>query len=387
MRIIADRNIPLLPSLLAGQELVQVDAREISVDLLSQADALIVRSVTQVDSRLLTGSSVRFVATATSGIDHVDLPWLTNSDIAFYSAAGANATAVADYVMAAFSWYLQRAGKRPEQLRCGIVGVGHVGTEVLRRFRALGCVTLACDPPRHESGDPLTSDFEGLSALSACDVVSLHVPLNSSGRHKTAGLIDGEFLRALPCGALLINASRGGVLNERDAIDTLALRKDIRLVLDVFEGEPCADPALMRVTHLITPHVAGYSRRAKHLAARQVAKALMGFFEIDIPQSNESADSTDQMRLELVTGEPDEVWQVALHCFDLTAISDTFKSSVRRGDSEGIFDYLRKQCSGRPEYAEYSAGGQMTAQASDYLAGLGFAMDRDSSGSELSRRA
>ena len=131
MRIIADRNIPLLPSLLAEQELVQVDAREISADLLSQADALIVRSVTQVDSRLLTGSSVLFVATATSGIDHVDLSWLSNSDIAFSSAAGANATAVADYVMAAFSWHLQRSGKRPEQLRCGILGVGHVGAEVL----------------------------------------------------------------------------------------------------------------------------------------------------------------------------------------------------------------------------------------------------------------
>ena len=143
----------------------------------------------------------------------------------------------------------------------------------------------------------------------------------------------------------------------------------------------------MRVTHLITPHVAGYSRRAKHLAARQVAKALMEFFELDIPQSNESVDSTDQMRLELVTGEPDEVWQVALQCFDLTAISDTFKSSVRRGGSEEIFDSLRTQCSGRPEYAEYSAGGQMTAQASDYLAGLGFALDRESGRSAPARRS
>ena len=143
----------------------------------------------------------------------------------------------------------------------------------------------------------------------------------------------------------------------------------------------------MRVTHLITPHIAGYSRRAKHLAARQVAKALMGFFDLDIPQSNEGADSIDQMRLELATGKPDEVWQVALQCFDLTAISDSFKRGVRQGDSEGIFDYLRKQCSGRSEYAEYSAGGQMTAQASDYLAGLGFTLDRQSGRSKLGRRS
>ena len=81
----------------------------------------------------------------------------------------------------------------------------------------------------------------------------------------------------------------------------------------------------------------------------------MEFFDLDIPQSNEGADSIDQMRLELVTGKPDEVWQAALQCFDLTAISDSFKSGARRGDSEGIFDYLRKQCSRRAEYAEYSA--------------------------------
>ena len=375
MRIIADRNIPLLPSLLAELELVQVDAREISADLVSQADGLIVRSVTQVDSRLLKGSPVRFVATATSGIDHVDISWLAHSGIAFSSAAGVNATAVADYVMAAFSWYLQRTGKRPEGLRCGIVGVGHVGAEVLRRFRALGCVTLACDRPRQDTGDPLASDFVDLTALSTCDVVSLHVPLNSSGRHKTADLIGGEFLRALPGGGLLINTSRGGVLNEKDAINTLDRRKDIRLVLDVFEGEPRPDPALVRFTDLITPHIAGYSRLAKHLAAKQVSKALTEFFELDNHQSNESADSTGRMRLELVTGEPREVWQVALQCFDLTVISDSFKRGVRRGDSEVVFDSLREQCSGRHEYSECSAGGPMTAQVADYLAGLGFTLD------------
>ncbi|MBQ84852.1 MAG: hypothetical protein CMQ16_00390 [Gammaproteobacteria bacterium] len=375
MRIIADKNIPLSPSLFSEQELVQIDAREIDAKMLSQADALIVRSVTQVDSHLLTASSVRFVATATSGIDHVDLSWLAHAGIAFSSAAGANATAVADYVMAAFSWYLQHTGKRPEGLRCGVFGVGHVGAEVLRRFRALGCVTLACDRPRQESGDPLASDFVDLTTLSTCDVVSLHVPLNSSGSHKTADLIGSEFLEALPGGGLLINTSRGGVLNEKDAINTFALRKDISLILDVFEGEPRPDPALVRFTDLITPHIAGYSRLAKHLAARQVSKALMEFFELDNRQSNESADPTDHIRLELVTGEPYEVWQVALQCFDLTAISDSFKGGIRRGESEVIFESLRKQYSGRHEYSEYSAGGQMTAQVADYLAGLGFTLE------------
>ena len=113
----------------------------------------------------------------------------------------------------------------------------------------------------------------------------------------------------------------------------------------------------------------------------------MRFFDLAVPPSNERADSTDQMRLELVTGQPDEVWQAALQCFDLTAISDTFKSSIKRGNSEEVFDSLRKQCSERPEYSECSAGGQMTAQASDYMAGLGFAVDRESGRSESDRRS
>ena len=176
------------------------------------------------------------------------------------------------------------------------------------------------------------------------------------------------------------------VLNERDAKRMLTVRKDIRLVLDVFAGEPRADPSLVSFTDLITPHIAGYSRLAKHLAARKVAKALIGFFELAVPPSDGSADSTDQMRLELVTGQPDEVWQVALQCFDLTGISDIFKSSIKQGNSEKVFDSLRKQYSQRPEYSECSAGGQMTTQASNYMAGLGFAVDRESGRFQSDRR-
>ena len=267
----------------------------------------------------------------------------------------------------------------------GLVGLGRVGSEVAKVGKAFGMEVMAwsenlnLDKCKELNVLPCSKD----DLIKNSDFLSIHV----QGGERYKDCITIKELDKMKKTAFLINTSRGGVLNERDATHTLTLRKDIHLVLDVFEGEPRAEPALVRVTHLITPHIAGYSRRAKHLAARQVAKALVGFFELDIPQSNESADSIDQMRLELVTGKPDEVWQVALQCFDLRAISDSFKRGVRQGDSEGIFDYLRKQCSGRPEYAEYSAGGQMTVQTSDYLAGLGFALDRESGRSELVTRS
>ena len=375
MRIVADKNIPLLSTLLCGHELVQVEAHKIDTDSLSQADALIVRSVTQVDSHLLRGSSIRFVATVTSGVDHIDLPWLLDAGIAFSSAAGANATAVADYVMAAFCWNLLRTGKRPEELCCGVVGVGHVGAEVLRRFRALGCEVLACDPPRRESGGLLASEFVDLSALAACDLVSFHVPLNASGHARTVGLIDSEFLCCLPNDCLLINTSRGEVLNEKDAVNTLSVRKDIHLVLDVFKGEPNPDPKLVYLSDLATPHIAGYSRRAKHLAAKKVTKDLIRFFKLDNLEPNATDRSNERTQLKLLTGKLDEVWEIAINTVQLRSISDTFKRGVQRGEASVIFNTLRTECSPRLEYSECFPIGQSSAQATAYLAGLGFALN------------
>ena len=375
MRIVADKNIPLLSTLLCEQELVQVEAWEIETDLLSSADALIVRSETQVDSHLLRGSSIRFVATATSGVDHIDLPWLLDAGVALSSAAGANATAVADYVMAALCWNLLRTGKRPEELCCGIVGVGHVGAEVYRRFRALGCTVLACDPPRLKSGDPLASEFVDLAALATCDLVSFHVPLYTSGNSRTAGLIDAEFLRCLPSDCLLVNTSRGGVLNEEDAVRVLGMRKDMHLVLDVFEGEPYPDPTLVHLADLATPHIAGYSKLAKHLAAKKVVKDLIGFFDLDDPERNMTHHLSERRHLELLTDELDEVWKAALTTLDLSSISDTFKRGVQRGEAGTVFRALRKECSSRLEYSEWFSLSQSSEQLNTYLAGLGFALN------------
>ena len=373
MRIVADKNIPLLSTLLCGHELVQVEAHKIDTDLLSQADALIVRSVTQVDSHLLRGSSIRFVATATSGVDHIDLPWLLDAGIAFSSAAGANATAVADYVMAAFCWNLLRTGKRPEELCCGVVGVGHIGAEVLRRFRALGCQVLACDPPKQESNGLLASEFVELASLAVCDLVSFHVPFNASGHSRTAGLIDSEFLCCLPSDCLLINTSRGGVLNEKDAVNTLSVRKDIHLVLDVFKGEPNPDPTLVFLSDLATPHIAGYSRRAKLLAANQVTKDLIRFFKLDNIESQSTVRSKERTQLKPLTGKLDEVWEVAVNTVKLRSISETFKRGVQRGEASAIFNTLRNECSSRLEYSECFPIGQSSAQTAAYLSGLGFA--------------
>ena len=134
MRIVADKNIPLLPELFSqGCELIQLDGREINAASVSKADALVVRSITRVDAQLLENSEVRFVATATSGTDHVDDEWLAANGIKLVSAPGANANAVADYVMAAFCHCGMLEKLATTSLKCGVVGVGHVGSGARER--------------------------------------------------------------------------------------------------------------------------------------------------------------------------------------------------------------------------------------------------------------
>lgn len=229
-------------------------------------EALIVRSVTRVDAALLDAvPSLRFVGTATAGIDHLDTHALDQRNIAWASAAGCNAQAVAEWVLAVLTVTLDRI---PGPI--GIVGFGNVGSRLARLLRGFGHEVLACDPPLARAGhaEPLVG-FDELWAR--CPIVSFHVPLILDGPDATLAYVDRE--RPEPAGPkLLINTSRGAVLPDR-ALD----RPDIAgLILDVWDGEPelrwsrLQDPRLL----LASPHVAGYSLEAKLRATRMMHDAL-----------------------------------------------------------------------------------------------------------------
>lgn len=230
------------------------------------AEALIVRSVTRVDAALLDAvPSLRFVGTATAGIDHLDTHALHERNIAWASAAGCNALAVAEWVLAVLTVTLDRI---PGPI--GIVGFGNVGSRLARLLRGLGHEVLACDPPLARAGhaEPLVG-FDELWAR--CPIVSFHVPLILDGPDATLAYVERE--RPEPAGPkLLINTSRGAVLPDR-ALD----RPDIAgMILDVWDGEPelrwsrLQDPRLL----LASPHVAGYSLEAKLRATRMMHDAL-----------------------------------------------------------------------------------------------------------------
>ncbi len=230
------------------------------------ADLLLTRSTVKVNAALLDGSRVSFVATATIGTDHLDLPWLESRGIVWASAPGSNADSVLQWFAAALMTLHERRALDVNRLRVGIVGVGNVGSRIERFCRALGLPLLRCDPPRleREGGDFVTLE----QILAQCDLVTLHVPLDDSTRH----FLDPARLQP---GAWLVNASRGEVV-EGDALKA-ALPNLGGVVLDVFEGEPTPSPSLVANCALATPHIAGHSLEGKLNGTKLVYDAASRF--------------------------------------------------------------------------------------------------------------
>lgn len=280
MLIVADENIPFAEETFGAYGTVLcLPGRTLSAEDARDADALLVRSVTQVGRSLLEGSGVQFVGSATIGTDHVDAEWLREAGIAFAHAPGSNAGSVAEYVLAALLRLATRRGEALAGRTVGVVGCGNVGGEVARRLEALGACVLRCDPPLAEAADARgeAHGFVSLSeVLTTCDTITLHTPLTREGAHATRHLIGARELAALRPGAWLLNTSRGEVLDNTALAARLDAEPDAlgALVLDVWEGEPAPRADLIRRADLATPHIAGYSFDGKVRGTLMLAEAF-----------------------------------------------------------------------------------------------------------------
>ncbi len=266
--IVADSAIPFLRGVLEPWAEVRcLPGSAITPEEVRHADALIVRTRTRCDERLLAGSAVRLVATATIGFDHIDTAWCAARGIRVATAAGCNARGVLQWIAALLVHLSRTQGWNPGDKTLGIVGVGHVGSLVQQYAEAWGFRVLCCDPPR-EAREHL--GFLPLETVAReADLLTFHVPLDASTRHMAGTAL----LRTLKPGATLINSSRGEV------VDTQALlASGTECALDVWEHEPHIDPALLRRASIATPHIAGYSEQGKAtataLAVRAVAKTF-----------------------------------------------------------------------------------------------------------------
>jgi erythronate-4-phosphate dehydrogenase len=281
MKVFADENIPFAREAF-GQfgDVVTYKGRDLTPQRIAEADILFVRSVTKVGPQLLDASQVKFVATATIGTDHVDEAYLAKRGIGFASAPGSNANSVAEYITAALlelsASVLQR---KVEGMTIGIVGVGNVGSRVEKKARALGMNVLLNDPPlRRQTGDP---KYLPLEKLFEADVITMHVPLTKEGGDATYHLANESFFVRMKPGSVFINSSRGPVAKGSALTEALGSKKLAGAVLDVWEGEPNLDAALLERVLIGTPHIAGYSYDGKVNGTKMIHDAACHFFGVE----------------------------------------------------------------------------------------------------------
>lgn len=279
MKIVVDENIPMAQRCF-GQlaEVVAVPGRDMDPAILKDADALVVRSITKVNEALLSGSSVKFVGTATIGVDHIDQAWLAANNIAFTSAPGCNARSVVEYVLAALMELEVIRDFKLDGKSIGIVGVGNVGSRLRAVCQSLGLKVLACDPLRQAAGETgLVSSDEAWQA----DIVTLHVPYSMDGPHATHHLADFQRISDMVQGGVLINTSRGSVVNNMGLSRALDQRYDLSVILDVWEGEPFVNIELANQVDIATPHIAGYSYDGKVRGTWMIYQALCQHFGVE----------------------------------------------------------------------------------------------------------
>ncbi|MEI7436179.1 MAG: 4-phosphoerythronate dehydrogenase [bacterium] len=321
MKIICATNMPFAEEAFStlGETRV-LEGRSIGPDDVRDTGLLALRSTTKVDRRLLAGSQVRFVGTATIGTDHLDIPYLEEHGIHWCSAAGCNANSVGEYVVAALLTIGQRYGWHLAGRTLGVIGVGNVGRRVAAKAAALGLRVLLNDPPRAraEAGQSAAPDFVPLARLLAeSDIVTLHVPLTRDGLDATWHLADGRFFASLKPGALLLNAARGPCIDSDALLRALDLGTLAHAALDTWEGEPAYRPDVMARMELATPHIAGHSFEGKAMGTVMVYQQACRF--LGVP----------------------ERWQIA-GCWPTPAVPEVAIDAAGRDDEAVLHDVVRR---------------------------------------------
>lgn len=356
--ILADENIPLLEECFGPLGTVRaVPGQAITARAVREADVLLVRSVTRVDAALLDGSRVRFVGSATIGTDHVDRAYLRRAGIAFAHAPGSNADSVVEYVLAALCCLARRHGVSLAGRTVGIVGCGNVGGRLARRLPALGFSLRRHDPPLAEAeeraGRP--HSYVGLEEVLASDIVTLHVPLVTTGAHPTRHLIGRRELERVGASAWLINTSRGAVVDNRALREALEAGRPGACVLDVWEGEPRPDRALVEAVSLATPHIAGYSVDGKERGSRMIHEALCRHLGLDAPAPS-PGEGAPRRLLPPDPALPEAEWldAVVRQMYDVEADDARFREGLRAEDPGRHFTLLRKHYPPRRTFGRHA---------------------------------
>lgn len=379
MRIFIDENIPQGPEVFSAYgEVTTFPGRTLSREHLDEADVLLVRSITRVDAGLLEGTPVRFVGTATIGVDHVDQEYLRANGIGFSAAPGCNARSVAEYFAAALLHLKARHGVSLQGRTVGVVGYGNVGKQVAAIAPALGLKVLLSDPPLEQAGAPHPDGpFLPLEELvRRSDIVTMHTPLTKTGPHPTLKMLDRGIFAAVERPKVFMNMGRGEAMDEAALLEALGQGKIMHLVLDVFPGEPNVNPELARKARLISPHIAGYSIQGKLNGTGQILAAFLRHFGLEAKTAVEMPAPADPVIRWAGDGRnvEEDLARCVRRSYDITRDDADLRAWVGNPDFAKHFDALRKRYPVRHEFADYEVTGIPAdrAELKERLRALGF---------------
>lgn len=339
MNILADASLPGLTAAFPEPFKLTTysDPAEIS-RLITHQEVLFCRSTLKVNAALLHKSEIKYVATASSGTDHIDALFLNSANITLIDAKGCNAPSVADYVLACMA-YLE-LNTHVYGKKVGVIGMGFVGCEVHSRLSAKGFNLCAYDPLKEHREPAFTSC--PIDALYDCDVLCVHAELHANTPFPSVNLLNAEMLSKLKPGCVIINAARGGIVNEEDL---LANQRHLIYCTDVYNNEPRPDKRIIDQALLCTPHIAGHSLEGKYAAVAIISSKLHRIAGLPVP-----VFATPVLE-ERVMPVKSSSWQEFI--LSLYNPADETKALKDAIDKEHAFITLRKKHQHRHDFSVY----------------------------------
>ncbi|MCD4770188.1 MAG: 4-phosphoerythronate dehydrogenase [Bacteroidales bacterium] len=359
MRIVIDNKIPFIKGVLEPfADVTYINGSKICNSDLLNVDALIIRTRTKVNKDLLEGTKVRFVGTATIGTDHIDTNWCDTNGIKWTSAPGCNSGSVMQYVVTSILSLARKYNIVLKGKTIGVVGVGNVGSKVANACEALGMNVLRNDPPR-ERKEGKTGFLSLDDLIAGSDIISLHVPLTTTGIDKTYRLAGELFFEKMKKGSLLINTSRGPVINEKLLLQNLVSKHLRGTVLDVWVNEPAISKDLLGLVDIGTPHIAGYSLDGKANGTKMIINQMAHFF--NLPLTDWSPDNIPDPICPFIDADRQDN-------SDQDIITDSILSTYPIGDDSSLlkqspdkFEELRGNYRNRREFNSYTITGDHNA--------------------------
>ncbi|SMO62670.1 erythronate-4-phosphate dehydrogenase [Saccharicrinis carchari] len=352
IKIIADNKIPFLEGVLEPYAQVNyLPGAQTDASAIRDADALITRTRTRCNAATLDNSQVKIIATATIGFDHIDTLYCQNNHIEWTNAPGCNSGSVKQYIAATLATLISKHNMEIENKTIGIIGAGNVGRKVAKLAKAVGMKVLLNDPPRaQKEGSAGFVELEELIAES--DIITFHVPLQHEGKNKTFHLGNKTFFSRCKRHVVIVNSSRGEVIDNEALLSALELGNIGNVVLDVWENEPGINRSLLQKTLIATPHIAGYSADGKANGTAMSVQAISQYFGFPLNQwypQNIPSPQKSQITINAKGLTFQEIWTKAvLHTYSIA------EDDARLRKSPDSFELLRGSYPLRREFEAYT---------------------------------